>query len=664
MKKFLLSLLAIMATWVTSLAADEKTMTLDFTPNTNPQGYPSAQVTSEKTVTYEGVNYTFMNAWWNKSKSNSHIATKKGEANAYLKVGPFEGKTITSIQLYIPSGVTAKSKFDLFYGEETSSIGQFTFSATPGESNTIAIPEGKQNGIFKFKTANTGNQCGIGKIIITYTEGNEGGDKPVEAPASLTITAGDQTFEEDGDYSIDEGTAVSISAPGATEIKVDDEVLANGETATWTPAVGEYVSTITASNAAGSISRTFSLTVKKVYPTECPTPAFYVNGTKVSGENAEVAAGAIITVKCPGAETLIWTVNDGDMLGFEDSYTVTEAPATELSLYALASVTGENGEITAEATAKLTVSNILSTTFDFSTNDYGLDPKEGTAYESSPATIKNGKVRIILRGEDKFRLWKNDRTLRLYKDASMEVIVPSNCYITEITMAPSNIALTTPKGIIDGKSWTPASAEDRIFNVELTREVSKSYNINTITVKYARMNEADAPATTTLVCEKPSYDAAYKDLTVDYSINVSNHKEGNIYYAELSLKSTNGNSEFAPVTILNNVHHPQKWSDMVTPTQIASRAEGATDKVWGQVTFHNVPENEVFTLTTRHGLAEDELSEPEVVSYLDVSTSIAEIEAAGEGAIEWYDLSGRRVLAPVHGVYLMKQGSKVSKKTF
>ncbi len=43
------------------------------------------------------------------------------------------------------------------------------------------------------------------------------------------------------------------------------------------------------------------------------------------------------------------------------------------------------------------------------------------------------------------------------------------------------------------------------------------------------------------------------------------------------------------------------------------------------------------------------------------ATGISEVEAAAAAATEWFDLSGRRVAAPAKGVYLRKQGAKITK---
>lgn len=46
------------------------------------------------------------------------------------------------------------------------------------------------------------------------------------------------------------------------------------------------------------------------------------------------------------------------------------------------------------------------------------------------------------------------------------------------------------------------------------------------------------------------------------------------------------------------------------------------------------------------------------------ATGVTEVEVAEGGEAEWYDLNGRRVAAPCKGIYILKQGTKVSKRAF
>ena len=52
------------------------------------------------------------------------------------------------------------------------------------------------------------------------------------------------------------------------------------------------------------------------------------------------------------------------------------------------------------------------------------------------------------------------------------------------------------------------------------------------------------------------------------------------------------------------------------------------------------------------------------VKYVSASTGLAAIAADADAPAEYYDLQGRRVANPSAGLYIVRQGSKVSKVVF
>lgn len=56
-------------------------------------------------------------------------------------------------------------------------------------------------------------------------------------------------------------------------------------------------------------------------------------------------------------------------------------------------------------------------------------------------------------------------------------------------------------------------------------------------------------------------------------------------------------------------------------------------------------------------------AEPKYIEFNTnkVQTGVDEIEAAGNGEVEYYNLQGIRVANPESGIYIRRQGSKVSK---
>ncbi|MDE6333219.1 MAG: hypothetical protein K2L77_01085, partial [Muribaculaceae bacterium] len=142
MKRFLLLLFAVLS--LTTAMRAEEVVEYDFTPNTNSDGWPNSAKTSETTVTSKKtpeLTLTFgANTWWHKNASNSYIATKNTTPAGYVKIKPFEGKVVTKVQLYLPTGVTAKSAFSLSIDGNKEVIGKFTIDKAGKYFNEVEIP--------------------------------------------------------------------------------------------------------------------------------------------------------------------------------------------------------------------------------------------------------------------------------------------------------------------------------------------------------------------------------------------------------------------------------------------------------------------------------------------------------------------------------------------
>ncbi|MDE6366355.1 MAG: hypothetical protein K2L33_02105 [Muribaculaceae bacterium] len=88
----------------------------------------------------------------------------------------------------------------------------------------------------------------------------------VAVEPELSVTAGETVLENDGEYTFEEGTEISIHAENATSIVVIDiennEIVnVDGQDASFVPAVGENMYTITASNGDKSVEISFTTTV-------------------------------------------------------------------------------------------------------------------------------------------------------------------------------------------------------------------------------------------------------------------------------------------------------------------------------------------------------------------------------------------------------------------
>lgn len=139
-----------------------------------------------------------------------------------------------------------------------------------------------------------------------------------------------------------------------------------------------------------------------------------------------------------------------------------------------------------------TSTDVNTVTFDFAENSYGKEYITGSNdYESEAMTGKEGDITMTVTG--RYRLWSNDKTLRLYKEqldkegnklydnAQVEFTAAEGATITKVTIDGSkltNLTLTTgSEGTYESGIWT-GSAE----TVSLT--ATDGVNIKKITVEY------------------------------------------------------------------------------------------------------------------------------------------------------------------------------------
>lgn len=168
MKKFLLSLFGVL---LIGLYAGAETIEFDFTASDNKYNLRNANATTDASYLLDGVNFTLHNnCWWQKNTNNSYIATKKGTPAGSFTFGPINGKKVTSISLYLPTGLTTKSAFNLKCNNDSKEIGNFKWTTAATYTSEVSIPTEYQTGTFTITTTNTGNQCAIGKIKLEVVD--------------------------------------------------------------------------------------------------------------------------------------------------------------------------------------------------------------------------------------------------------------------------------------------------------------------------------------------------------------------------------------------------------------------------------------------------------------------------------------------------------------
>lgn len=302
MKKFLLSLLTIIAVGLTSAATDYSTGAI-------PKDSWSAA----------GTDAELNNISWNISITGStYLGYDTNSSAKGIQIGsggaPCTSATIStegikgSISKVIVNASIAKSgnctiavKVNgtnfLCNNKETASL-----TTSAAAYTFIGEAEGKIEIIY---TNSAKKAVYLKQIDVTYSDGGTPVE-PVE-PSELTVKYGDTSVADNDEVSVTEGTEFNISAKDAAKITVtdlEDNVLASADAnkLTWTPEVmAENLITVTASNEKGNVSTVFSLTVteKPFTPTDA-ADVLTVTSFGISGASYGEYTAKVVTAEYKG----------------------------------------------------------------------------------------------------------------------------------------------------------------------------------------------------------------------------------------------------------------------------------------------------------------------------------------------------------------------------
>lgn len=485
MKQFLLTFLLLFSLGMTATAAGTDVLTnasLNNGTNTNSGGYKAFQSgTFTSGAKYAGgVNFQV-------NKGVYSIAINAGNSSCKGIVTTVSGGVAKSVKItWCTQPTTSNGRVVKIYGQNTAysttdkaegtEIGSCTKGSNASETITLT------NQTYQYIAINAPSVVYIDSIEIEWGTPAAAEKVTLTSDGLVVTDENDQTLNADGSYEYAAPTKISFAYTGDTGVANPD--ITYSYSVDGAPAVegNEYTYeadkdvTLTV-NAISSNTVSKTINLNKQWPTECPLPVFSVEN------NAEVQQGQTISVSCEGAKDLIWTVNDTDIEG--TSYTVTEAPGTTLTFYAIASVDGKTGELTAENSITVKVVEATSATFDFANNTYGLTPQtDGGKYEpdmENPVTaITSGIATIKFEGA-KYRYWKNKSDLRVQSGSTFTISVPDGYYITGIDITGTSTS-TVDAGKFTSGTWTPT--EDAI-NSSVKFSPTTTTNITKIVVNYA-----------------------------------------------------------------------------------------------------------------------------------------------------------------------------------
>ncbi len=496
-KRLLLPLLTILCA-LGGVNSHAETIELNFGPSTT-SGLPTNFATKETNVDFNGYTLTMYQTKWQKSKENSYIAFAKLDG-ASLSLPSFPGKIITSIAITCQS--TTKSKFDLFENGSTTALHQFTFSAMGDKGiQTFNIPEAKQAaGIaYKFVTANTGNQCGIGKITLTLEEAGDPSKTDVELDwgvKEVNVLAGEEL----------KAPALTVTPAEAKDAVVytsSNEAVAKfveGNLTLTGFGTTEITAEIKDNETYNNASATYTLTYAKKNPElHFEREVRYGKlGVGVVWEAAKHVGDGAVTYASSNPEIVAVNATTGHILP-EDVKAVGTVTIT-----ATAAATETYAEATADYEIVIQDPSSAETSggqfmFDFQVKDpYGMTSHTGSTtddFDTEDKTITEDKVSLVLKGKRR-SYGSSSYDLRFSKGASFTILVPAASYLIEkITINTtadftiSQGSTSTGEGDEKGlKIWSPGSEQINEVTFTWPSNADGTAKVKTITVVYKNKN--------------------------------------------------------------------------------------------------------------------------------------------------------------------------------
>ncbi len=447
--------------------------------------------------------------------------------------------------------------------------------------------------------------------------------------ANLVIKYDDVTVNENDAITVTEGTNFEISADNAESITISN---LNGQlmsvptnTCIWTPeAMEENLITVTATKGDQSIETMFTLVVTAP-DTRAEAGLSFAEATVNHDINDEFVKQELTN---PNNLTVTWSSSNDKVASID--------PATgDITINATGNATiraefaGDDATKPGFAEYTLVVAdrNVHVVTFNFTTEDYGMvRHTSGSDYNTDPFTFSSGWIGVKTTGRT--RLWKTNG-LRVYSDATVTIYAPENCALT-------NVRILDADGTVNTARTNDIKTNETKTTATYTHTPSSNSDLAQIEVSYTGATDEEIVAafqtgsSLSLTVEGADYaeGTCVKTSEADAVISIANvYPHAKIYYswsadaAEAVTLAEAGYTEYtAPLHI-----------DRAGTLNYYAEVNGQTTDV------------KALTVTG------------------PTTTGISEIESGEAAATEWFDLSGRRVAAPTKGVYLRKQGAKVTK---
>ena len=552
----------------------------------------------------------------------------------------------------------ANSVGELFDGDSTP----ISLSVGPHTIKAIAIDNDGNESEVESKTITVVAKQGpvVEKPVITITGEKLGDDYLIGATASISAPKASYIFyTTDGSDPKAEGNTAVTEVEGTS---VDLGKLALGETTIkayiWdADAVESTVASLTVKVVKKSPELAWSETTCTVYlgeePYHLPTLS-----------HAEGIADNEIVYSIPAEDNGIATIDqDGNItivgLGttiVTATYTTTETSEIDNGTASYKLVVADKGSI-----------HKTSYLFDFKNQDYGLTRySSGTKYETdveSPVTtiMRKGVTMNFVVPENAsttstYRYWAGSagNDFRIYSKNAINISVPENGRIISVTFIKGNsgdfamvpeTGTMTGKAYLDGKVTWNAPESKSINSIKFTSEQNSTYNNSTNGRTYIGgievVYDLGKPAMPYVVSEDENQIVVACD---DYCV---------LHYIKVQ---HNGGAQAAPSRAAlagagKDLVDTESWYDHEAATLTIDKTN--QDHV-----------NRGYSFTAYHG--DSDMRSDALNLLVDQSGTLTGVEgisaeADADAPVEFYDLQGRMVANPQGGIFIRRQGNKVTK---
>lgn len=662
MKKFLLSLLTVAATFGFASAADvTDVITAADLPATSNQYVDFSNINSKSAAQYSG-----------STAKSVDIQIKKGTVFIWTTAS---GGTIKSISIAYKQGSTARN-IDI-YAANTAFSGSVSGSATAtlsSSSLTWTPASTDKYTYFALKNA-TSNAAYLSKIEVVWTPAPQGlGEIMVGEEIADNLTPTIYSGEKIK-FTCDNATSISYTAENGNDYNKSDEVQGaeiEWEAPTVTTAT-EYMVSVTATDGSKTAEATLMVTVKPERATTSLT--FTSESLDFGADKIGTEVDGLIPTVTPEGAVVKYSSDNSEIVSVDEN----------------------TGKLTINkiGTAVITATVAGTETYSDATASYSVNVSYSrlaqllSLSKDDKFTLKNGNMTVVYQNGDYLYIQDETAGMLVFKNSN-KYTVGSKFTDLSGTYSPYNGLPEITSGILDGFTtddpitvkpvvrsvdYVSADVLNQYIMVEdLTIELSGSdyiatdVNGNTITL-FKRWSNVTIPTGGHLsVAGFTSYyiDPKNGNTTLQifpteitgYVSPVSIIEGENTLTGDIVLSGADRTVNF---TYPGHIEVWYKWEPTATPESVRARVASVDDNGF---TKH---EGEDIVLSTSGTLSYYSVNNgvKSAVSTIGVSgsgtTSISEISAELNGAEVIYDLQGRRVNRAAKGIFIVN-GKKELRK--